>query len=865
MAERGIVETSPAKEYASYKPLIGMQARFVLADTTFLDPDKTCPDEALSQTASFAQRDYEIFDRASVADRKQHWAGNVGNFATKYDTWEEQTRTALNNAREMPILQNMTPLFDSLGIHPQTAAFTKEDTNKIWKRYFESSQEHKAGGVKQFVSDVLDANRNEDGTVDQQQLANAMKSMQWFSRLFGETGGEIVTQLIDAEARLMHSPDFAQNAKNQTNNLTPKEVELLSFLTKHTKPVLQRDQEGKRVDGQLPIFAKEQEIIDSIKNNSYTIIIAGTGTGKTIGIPLMLSKIFKEGDKLVITEPTQINAAEPAGRIAHLRGVKLGGKVGFQHGAERNSSPKTDTLVVTEGILLQQLRHDQTLKEFTHLMLDEAHKQGKILEEFLERIPDIQERRRQVGLPPLKVIVASATIDKTIFEKYFPGAKTVEIPGEAHKVDENFATHPIASEDMSKEAAKIVQQIIVKRDKGDILIAVKGQADMRKHREALAAIPNLEIFTLFSNASESQKNALKQPSPPGKRKVILATDFIQQGITMPDLMDVINTGEKFEKVVDPQTGLEYLATTQQAIAECDQWRGRVGRTNKGYCHNLFTEEDKKSRQPYPTPEMRKSDLSDVILLAKSQGRDIRNIQFLSSPLPEQNIVHGINNLKLLGAIDDQERITDIGRKMLDYPTDLHLARMIVEGERKGIPVEHLHQIAAMIEARDIIAPMQADTAREKFGVPGSDFLTYLNIWQEFHKNGIKREWAEANGLNYGGLRRALDMYNQRLKPKAQYRTEKSTATSEEIQQCVAAGFRDRLMRYSSMDSYNNRLYRWDRNDVGNPTIRIGRNSVFSAGAQPEVFVATENNEVQPGRPIFFSLCQEVKPEWRPLN
>ena len=872
------VETLPRPEQTErYQPFRGAQVRFLLADQMLLNPDKTCPDEAFTQVKTFADRDYGIFERASVADRKQYWEQDHLEGQEAKRVWAERTKTTFNRAKNTAHFWSLSPLLTTLGVDTQKEEFNSEDIEKVWQRYFAKRNDQEPGGVQRFVEDIL-ASYQTNGHIDQEKVAQAMNGISWFSNLFGKTAGNVVTQLIDAEVALQANSAFAEQYKAEANDLSPEEVELLNFLTKHRKPVSQRDQtnQNQQEDGSetnkpkdwLAIYDHEEEILKAIKNNTYTILIAGTGTGKTIGLPIMLAKKFTEGDKLVITEPTQINAADPAGRIAFLRGEQLGGKVGFQHGGGKNLSEETaDTLIVTEGILLQQMRHDQLLQGITYLMFDDAQNLGKNTEELLEKVPHIQERRREAGLAPIKVIIASATIDSSIFTKRFPDAKIVDVPAKQYDVKEIPSDQPIASRDKPQAAARIVQQIIDGSIKGDILIAMKGQADMNDYQQALAGIPNLEILTFFSSASEEQKNMLKLPAVAGKRKVILATDAIQRGITIPNLVFMINPGEKFEKVVDSQTGLEYMTTTDQSIAECDQWKGRVGRLKKGYCYNLFTTQEKARRRPYPMPEMRKSDLTDVILEAIDEGRDIRRIEFLSS-LPEQQIVHGLQTLQLLGAVDGQQRVTEIGKRMLDLPVDYHLARMIAEGEAKGIPMQQLYEIVAMVEAHDIIAPKKreesdADRARflagirARFGVAGSDFLTYHKIWQEFHNNKTNRDWAEQNGLNYQGLMRAINIYNQRLRPQTQgYRPRKNAATPDEIQECIVAGYRDRFMKTAG-----NGRYQLQRPDVGAQAMRIDRESIMLRGETPSAIVATNNSRPQqsrqPGgeREIFFGLCQ----------
>ncbi len=872
MAEREIGETPQPKEPASYTPLVGMQARFVLADTAYLDPDKkTCPDEALSQTKSFAQRDYEVFDLASVADRKQHWAGNVGDFAAKYNTWEEKTLTALNSARETSIIQKMTSLFDSLNIHPQNSAFTKEDIHKIWNRYFENSPEHKAGGVRQFVSDVLDANKT-DGIVDQQKLASSMKSIQWFSRLFGDTSREIVTQLINAEARLMHDPTFAQSAKDQTNNLTPKEEELLTFLTTHVKPISQRDhetgdQEETREQGELPILKHTKEIKEKIESDDCVIIVGDTGCGKTIGVPPMIRELMKPGDKLIVTEPRQINTSELAITVARNAGVTLGQEIGYQHGGDSKFSDKTDTLFTTEGTLILKLLDDPLLSDTTHVMIDEVHVRSTDTEQLLRYLKEAQRLRKEKGMKPLKIIAASATVDKKELADYLnvPEERIVNVAGERRfSITPRFATRDIPSNQMPQAAADAVASINQSGDEGDIIIFVAGTGDIESTATALQAknLANTRIIKLHANSDESEKEESMKPPTPGTRRVIIATNFAETGLTIKGLKYVINTGEEYERTVDPVSGLEYIRRIPQAKAGCIQREGRVGRRSPGVVINLFTKANYNARSEYPPmPEIQRTDLTDLVLKMKKRGiQNFADFQVLSSPLDERRMAFANETLQKLGATNPDGSLTRIGKRMIDLPIDIRLARMIAEAERNNRGIEQMCTITALVDARalflrDGINGLKAQQTRQQFRNQNSDYLTYLAIWEEFERNGESEVWAADHGLNFQKLMQ-VKASRDRLISRSQGRRN-IAVTNEELEQYVVAGLKDRIMEYNP----TRRSYVWGRNNVVNLNLQIGNQSALYRTA-PQYIVAQDNTELRGGtNPIYVTNCQRVKPEW----
>lgn len=857
-------------------PMEGLHGRFVLADQKFLKPDSDVKTEDLTKVTSFEERNYNPFEKASEKNRDAYWEHKgITSFNAQKDAWTNSLVGSFSSASSKATLEKLSPFLQKAGILTgnENEQFNADHAKKIYERYFDGDH---PGGVKKFVADILETYQT-NGTVDMNAINQNMQQISWLANVFGEEGKDMVTQLVAAEAKLKTTPDFVQKLATETdnkmriNNLNDAEKRILTFITDaQTADEHEYEEEAATPTGELPIMKHKEKLQDLIKNNDTVILVGGTGCGKTVKTPQFIREIMEPGDKLIVTEPRQINASSIAAHVAFESGVELGKEIGFKHGGDEKLDEGTtpsDTIFQTEGTLIQQIMNDKDglLRGVSHVMVDEVHIRTKDTEKLLVFLKEIQKKRKAVGMKPLKIIAASATVDEEELKRYFDNAPVEKVPGRTYPI--TYHERPTAVENMPQESARIIKELEDSGKAGDVVIGVAGVRDpngIEAHAKAIQQLnPDVKIFMVHSNTTQAEKDEIEKTPPPGaKRRVIIGTDFIQTGVTIKNLKFVINTGEVYVQSVDRDTGLTSVTKKEQSQAEIDQWSGRVGRTSPGDVYNLFSNTEKNRRLKFPKPEMQRTDLTDLVLQMKNRGvADIAHYPFLSAPLDEHRITFATETLKTLGALDDEGKITPIGERMVSLPTDYEYARMIAEAENNGGKgVKELCIIATLSEARSLFEDRnKAQLAQIKFKNPNSDFLTNLNIWNAYENtpDEEKEAWAKQNGINIQVLEKAKVAIDKLLK-RAKTRGS-SPATDDELGRYIFAGLRDKLMHYIPTRG----SYLWERGHANTIHMDIGKDSVLSGKTPP--YIVTGNNSPigsrNGQRSVRLSNCQIVKPEW----
>lgn len=855
-----------------HQTMIGLQGRLLLRDQTYLNPEKHCTPDSIQSIATFDERSYTPFENRSQQERNDYWQTRTEKkFDARYDAWSTGLIQSLNTPTNEGHRKNLQSIFTQADI-AQGETFTKEDAQKLYARYFKKHQNpEQLTGIKMFVKDALMAHVQHGNTIDTQTLQNNLTSIQWFSKIFGETSSELVTQLIEAETRPYTDAELPKKLTATTNNvmrindLTEKEQELLKFIAYHE--TAKKPQTENRKTNELPIMRFKQEIQKHIMENDFTIVIGGTGCGKTLKVPQFVLEIMKEGDKLAVAEPTQINTSKLAGDIGReIHGAIPGKKVGFHHGGNKDLDDENDIVVMTEGILFRKLLHDPLLKEYSHVLADEIHVRNKQGEQMLELLIRAQKLRKEKGMKPLKIIGTSATANKKELQKYFDGASPIEIPGQPAEIQDIFSARDIPQGELRKAAVEKIAEILRSADSGDIECFVKGVADIEGIEKMLAALSleGIKIIPFHRNSTEEEKNQASEIAKEGERRIFLATRFGQTGLTINGLKHVIISGEDYENNIDPRTGLESLRIVPQSHAEILQCRGRVGRNQAGTCHYLFTEAEFRRReenQKYPEPEMKRSDITDVVLgLRKSGRQNIHDAKFLSSPLTQESIDQADKTLTLLGANNPDKTLNAIGERMAELPIDYHLARMIAEAERRKIGIRQACEIAGLVEnSRGIFSrnKNKAAQAMQVFKVDGSDFLTYLSIWHAFLDNKTNRAWAQEQGLDYDGLMKAGETINKLLTTAKNRSLSNRAPTQEELEQIIFTGYQDMVMEYDQQT----KSYRWERENIPPIQLSIDRNSALS-GTTPKYVIARNISPIRPGENrAFLTNCQQIEKDW----
>lgn len=551
----------------------------------------------------------------------------------------------------------------------------------------------------------------------------------------------------------------------------------------------------------LPIYQFRDEIIEAVHNHQVLIIVGETGSGKTTQIPQYLHEAgyTKNGMKVGCTQPRRVAAMSVASRVAEEMGVKIGNEVGYAIRFEDNTSDKTVLKYMTDGMLLRELLTEPDLGAYSALMIDEAHERTVPTDIACGLLKDIARAR-----PDLKLLISSATMDAQKFQKYFDNAPIFNIPGRRYPVDIHYTSQPEAN--YLAAAITTVFQIHITQGPGDILVFLTGQEEIEAAEQSLqetarklgGKVPEMIIAPIYANLPSELQTKIFEPTPPGSRKVVLATNIAETSLTIDGIVYVIDPGFVKENVFNPRTGMESLVVTPCSRASAGQRAGRAGRVGPGKCFRLYTKWAYHNElEENTTPEIQRTNLNGVILMLKSLGIDqLLDFDFMDPP-PAETIIRALEQLYALGALNDRGELTKIGRQMAEFPTDPMLSKSILAADKYGCVEEVLSIIAMLGEASALFfrpkdKKIHADSARARFTIKeGGDHLSLLNIWNQWVDSDFSLIWAKENFLQQRSLTRARDVRDQLAKLCDRVEVTVTSAGANNIvpiQKAIAAGF-----------------------------------------------------------------------------
>ena len=352
-----------------------------------------------------------------------------------------------------------------------------------------------------------------------------------------------------------------------------------------------------------------------------------------------------------------------------------------------------------------------------------------------------------------------------------------DIPGRTFPVNTLWSKTPC--EDYVEAAVKQAMTIHITSPPGDILIFMTGQDEIEAACYALAermeqitssskkAVPNLLILPIYSQLPADLQAKIFQKAEDGARKCIVATNIAETSLTVDGIFYVIDTGYGKMKVYNPRMGMDALQVFPVSRAAADQRAGRAGRTGPGTCYRLYTESAYLNEMlPSPVPEIQRTNLGNVVLLLKSLKVDnLLDFDFMDPP-PQDNILNSMYQLWVLGALNNVGGLTDLGWKMVEFPLDPPLAKMLLMGEQLGC-LEEVLTIVSMLSVPSVFfrpkdRAEESDAARERFFVPESDHLTLYNVYQQWKQHDYRGDWCNDHFLHVKGLRKAREVRSQLL-------------------------------------------------------------------------------------------------------
>ena len=648
----------------------------------------------------------------------------------------------------------------------------------------------------------------------------------------------------------------------------------------------------------LPVSQRKAEIQKLLSEHQVIVVAGETGSGKTTQLPKMCLELgFGNLGMIGHTQPRRIAARSVAARIAEELETELGGLVGYKVRFNDQISDDTQIKLMTDGILLAEIQNDRFLNQYSCLIIDEAHERSLNNDFILGYLKQLLPRRRD-----LKLIITSATIDVERFSKHFNNAPIIEVSGRTYPVEVRY--RPVVEEDDQDQLQGILNAVdeLQAEGRGDILIFMNGEREIRDTAEALQKqnLKHTEILPLFARLSAQEQNKIFHPS--GLNRIVLATNVAETSLTVPGIKYVIDPGTARISRYSYRTKVQRLPIETISQASANQRKGRCGRVSEGICIRLYSEEDFNNRPEFTDPEILRTNLASVILQMTALGLDdLEAFPFVDAP-DKRHIQDGVKLLEELGAIQPKKiksykhdgarfptrakdvsankngtryetcaieseekkqgwELTPIGRQLAQLPVDPRLAKMLLSAVNFG----SVYEVMIIVSALSIQDPRERPTEKQqtsdekhrRFADKKSDFLAFLNLWnyvqeqqKELTKNQFRRQ-CQKDFLNYLRIREWQDIYQQiRLAVREMglpINSEK--AEYQQIHTALLSG----LLSHIGLKEAEKQQYLGARN----AHFAIFPNSVLFK-KQPKWVMAAELVETSK---LWGRMVAEIEPEW----
>jgi len=583
----------------------------------------------------------------------------------------------------------------------------------------------------------------------------------------------------------------------------------------------------------LPVSAMRDEIMQAMARHQVIIVCGETGSGKTTQLPKMALALGRgkravglegwgkpahapgQGKLIGHTQPRRIAASSVAKRIAEELKTPLGEVVGFKVRFQDRLSRDASVKLMTDGILLAETQTDPLLKAYDTLIIDEAHGRSLNIDFLLGYLRQILPRR-----PDLKIIVTSATIDAQRFADHFASrhgpAPVIMVSGRMYPVEQRYRPYEESREyDLNNAICDAVDELwlgpAAARNAGDILVFLPGEREIREAADALRRhlshqvhLRNAEVIPLFARLSQAEQEKVFDNH--SGRRIVLATNVAETSLTVPGIRYVIDVGTARIKRYSFRSKVEQLLVEPVSQSSANQRAGRCGRVADGICIRLYAQDDFEQRSRFTDPEILRSSLAGVILRMKSLHLGmVEDFPFIERP-QGRAIADGYLLLAELGAVDDANELTPIGKELARLPLDPRVGRMILEA-RERQSLDEVLVIASALSVQDVRdRPMEAqgaaDAAHVKFDDERSEFTGYLKLWKWInHARGEKgsaehrlsnRQYEQLLRQNFVNIRRVRewkDIHSQLHTVVAEHKWRLNTipATYEQLHLSMLSG------------------------------------------------------------------------------
>ena len=605
-------------------------------------------------------------------------------------------------------------------------------------------------------------------------------------------------------------------------------------------------------DVALPIDPLLPEIVATLRGAKSLVLEAPPGAGKTTRVPrALLEAGLGQGKEIVVLQPRRLPTRLAAQRVSEEIGERVGETVGYQVRFEDVRGPKTRLSFVTEGVLGRRLLSDPTLRDVGVVVLDEFHERHLSADISLALLRRLQQGPR----PDLKLVVMSATLEAAPISAYLDGCPTLR--SEGRRFDVSLEYLPTADDRyLDAQVLSGIKRLHANGLDGDVLVFLPGAGEIRRAKETCAEFAErhgIDLLPLHGDLPPAEQDRAVRRS--SRRKIILSTNVAETSVTIDGVAAVIDTGLARVASHSPWSGLPILKLAKVSRASATQRAGRAGRTRSGHCLRLYTQHDFDGRPDQDAPEIRRMDLAETVLALRASGiTDLASFPFFEPP-PAASLDAAETLLRRLGAVAPNGTVTEIGQRLLRFPLHPRQARIIVEGERRGVGADAA-LLAALVGERDI-----RREARTHLSGPGraanvvagpSDLLELLERFREAERSNFSSGRVQSLSLESGAVQ-AVDRVQKQLR-RAVREQGKRPARSEEVEQAlmlsVLAGYPDRVARRRRARAPELLLF-------GGGTAQLSEVSVVQ---EPELMVAVDVEE-RPGRGVIVRLASAVEPEW----
>lgn len=505
----------------------------------------------------------------------------------------------------------------------------------------------------------------------------------------------------------------------------------------------------------LPIWKYRDQILNTVRNNPFTILTAGTGAGKTRLTPTFLIPLINQMNlPMIVTEPKRISTISGAGTIASDNDVEIGREVGYRIRFETRGTQQTKIFFETEGIFLQDISNDPNIDErYSVIILDEVHERSLNIDVILAMLRNIKPEKT-------RIVLMSATIDIEKFSRYFYNCPVITVEGQPQIIETFYAINP--SEKLKQRVNEAILKAIEISEgdiPGDIIVFVDGAdaaEDACKMFTNLYAESVREVqaycVTLYANLNQERQAYVKDIVKPGERKVIFSTNLAEASVTIPTAIFVVDTGLQKESDFEVSTRAKILQLKLISKASANQRRGRVGRNQPGFVYRIYTEEEYNEMQDFTIPEILRENIEDVIVKLLNMQRNLENVSisdlsFIDSPdidsvklslnvlstakiiaqrkvSPVSKSRNETSNNNILNQLIFNNSLTELGELVSQFPLIHEEAKIIVLSHRYNTTDEMIAIISMMsIQNPFVNIP---PNLQQRFNDSMNDFNTYRN-------------------------------------------------------------------------------------------------------------------------------------------